>query len=84
MSVPDVPPSQTPPAGGRPQGLGGCIVAFLVVVGIVVLLPGICSLIFMAAILPGGQAGDLAGLWVVSFVISAFGIAVIAYAIRHR
>ena len=85
MSAPQIPPFGPPPAPPqRPQGIGGCMVAFLVIVGIVLLLPGICSLIFMAVALPGGRVGDIAGFWVVSFVISAFGIAAIAYAIRHR
>ena len=83
MSVPDIPPHA--PLGSRPerpQGLGGCLVAFLVVVGIVLVLPGLCSLIFLGMI--GGGGGSLVLLWLVCLLISVAGIILIQYAIKNR
>ena len=85
MSVPSIPPSGPslpPPPAGRPQGLGGCLVAFLVLVGIVLLLPGLCSLIFLGMI--GGGGGSLVLLWLVCLLISVAGIILIQYAIKNR
>ena len=78
MSVPDLPPPV-----GRPQGLGGWLVALFVLVGIVLLLPGLCSLVFMV-LMPGGGGGGIALLWLVCFAISGGGIWLIAYALRNR
>jgi hypothetical protein len=51
---------------------------------VVLLLPGLCSLIFMGVFLPGGAGGDLWILWAAGFLISGFGIAVLVYAVKHR
>jgi hypothetical protein len=88
MSVPGIPPpepSWPPPlsAPGRPQGLGGCVVAFLVLVGIILLLPGLCSLVFIVSFGGGGDSW-LGLLWVVSFVVAASGILLIRFAFRNR
>jgi len=77
MSVPSVAPPDPPPK----QGLGGCAVAFLVLVGVVLLLPGICSLIFLGA---GAVGGPLLLFYLLTFAIAAGGIALIRYAIRAR
>ena len=86
MSVPEIPPSppQAPPPA-RSRGPGRVVSVILVLIGIVLLLPGICSLYFMAVIVPGkGGVEHVVGVSVVSFVIVALVIAVIVYAIRHR
>jgi hypothetical protein len=83
MSIDEPTPPTTPLAPPRPQGIGGCLAVFLVLVGIVLLLPGICSLIFMGQFGAGG-GGALAGLWLLCFAIAAGGIALIAFAIRNR
>jgi hypothetical protein len=77
MSVPQVPPSDPAPK----QGLGGCATTLLVLVGIVLLLPGICSVI--AAGLFGGSGG-LALIYLATFAIAAGGIVLIRYAVRNR
>ena len=69
-----------PPRPQRP--LGGCAATFLVLVGIVLLLPGVCSLVFMFAGV--GADGGIAILWLISFAIGAGAIALISYAIRNR
>ena len=87
MSVPSIPPSgpALPPPTGRPQGLHGCLVAFLVLVGIVLLLPGLCSLLlFFMIVLAGGGSGPVVLLWLVCFAIGIGGIMLIRYAVRNR
>lgn len=85
MSVPSIPPSGPslpPPPTGRPQGLGGCLAAFLILVGIILLLPGLCSLFFIGMI--GGGGGSLVLLWLVCLMIGVAGIILIQYAIKNR
>jgi hypothetical protein len=78
-TVPPLPPDPSP----RPQGMGGCMVAFLVLIGVVLLLPGICSLLFMGA--SGVKIGaDIAGLMLLTLAIAAGGIALIVFAVRNR
>jgi hypothetical protein len=49
------------------------------------LLPGICSLIFMAAMLPGGgSTGGVEGLWAISLLIAVAGIILIWFAAKNR
>jgi len=75
-SLPPVPPP-------RPQGIGGCLAVFLVLIGVALLLPGICSLLFMGA--SGLKIGaDIAGLMLLTFAIAAGGVALIVFAIRNR
>jgi uncharacterized membrane protein YjjB (DUF3815 family) len=58
----------------------------MILAGIILLLPGICSLGFMAA--EGSrmvsETGDILLLWLFCFAISAVGIIVIRAAIRRR
>jgi hypothetical protein len=85
LSVPSIPPSGPslpPPPTGRPQGLGGCLAAFLILVGIILLLPGLCSLFFIGMI--GGGGGSLVLLWLVCLMIGVAGIILIQYAIKNR
>jgi lipopolysaccharide export LptBFGC system permease protein LptF len=51
----------------------------MVVFGIILLLPGVCSLFFMSA-MGSGSGGPLVVLWVICFVISAGGIALLVKA----
>jgi len=83
MSVPQVPlPGEPPPVPPPPQrGIGGCAMVFLVLVGVVLLLPGLCSLIAMGAF---GGSGGLGLIYLVTFAIAAGGIMLIRYAVRNR
>ena len=87
MSVPQIPPSGPPAAPPlppqRPQGLGWFLAALLIIVGIVLLLPGLCSLVFMG-MLGGGGGGVIGLLWAVSLLIGVGGIILIQYAIKNR
>jgi hypothetical protein len=79
MSIPETPPPAPPPP---PQGASGCMIAFLIVLGIVLLLPGLCSLAVLSSL--GGNvrdAGD-AILWGLAFAITLGGIALIVLGVR--
>ena len=78
MSAPETPPP-LPPAPRR--GNGGCGTAILVFVGIILLLPGLCSLIAMANLGVGEWPAVL--LWLIPFGIAAGGIALIVHAARN-
>ena len=82
MSAPgESPPPELPPSGA---GLGGCLVALLGLIGIVLMLPGICSLLFMIPFLLNGDSPGGWGLvWVITFFIAAGGIALIRYAVQN-
>ena len=44
--TPDLP--SVPPPAGMPPPRSGCLTAFMVIVGVVLLLPGLCALVFGA------------------------------------
>jgi hypothetical protein len=52
----------------------------MIAVGIILLLPGICALLFAIGL---QFDRDLIGLWVICFLISACGVALL-YAASHR
>ncbi|HMK78273.1 MAG TPA: hypothetical protein VK438_01425 [Xanthobacteraceae bacterium] len=79
MSDPKLPPQGRIPG---PQGLGVFLTVLFVLVGIVLLLPGLCSLVFMVGMGSGG--GPLVLLWLLTFGIAAGGVVLIRYAIRNR
>lgn len=83
MSVPEVPLHETPPPVPPPKrGMGGCAMVFLVLIGVVLLLPGLCSLIAMGAF--GGGDGALILIYLLTFGVAAGGIALIRFAVRNR
>jgi hypothetical protein len=57
----------------------------LALIGIVLMLPGICSAVFMVAFIGGGgkDAGSIVGIWMFTFLLAAAGIALIVGAIRR-
>jgi hypothetical protein len=75
MSVPDVPP--TPP--------GSWVGRVLVLIGGLLLLPGVCALIFIPEYTssPDPIPDSIMQAWIISFIISAVGIALIVYAFRR-
>jgi hypothetical protein len=69
----------TPP-GPRPASIALSILLF--VIGVVLLLPGLCALFFMGV---GGSTEPIfVLLWAICFAIAAGGIALMAYAIRRQ
>ena len=83
MSEPDPRLSASP----APRRLA--LTVLMVVAGIVLLLPGLCSLVFIAVLASDSLAGlfddpGLLGLWAGCFAISAGGILLIRHAWRGR
>jgi hypothetical protein len=82
VSVPEVPPVETPPPlPPPPSQRSGCGVVALVLVGIVMLLPGLCSLIVIGN--SGIGEGAVVWLWLIPFAIAAVGVFLIVLAIRE-
>ena len=54
----------------------------LILVGIILLLPGLCSLAAIVILAGGGLDGRLLLLWMFCFAVSAGGIWLIRYAVR--
>jgi hypothetical protein len=79
MSVPDVPP--TPPRQSR----SAVATAILLIAGLVLLAPGLCAAIFIQDSIstPSPIPGQFITLWIISFMISAVGIAMIVYTFRR-
>jgi len=63
------------------QQRSGCVTALIGLVGVILLLPGLCALIFMS-----GSArldSGLMSLVLVAFIVGAFGVLMIVAAIRR-
>src|SRR5262247_229524 len=80
-------PATTPDAGG------GCATVLMLVAGIVLLLPGLCSLAFLvgeiAELIKEGRLalfrdGSMAALWIFGVAVSAGGVMLIRAALRAR
>ena len=83
MSNPSPPPPEpvlTPDAGG------GCASVLMLLAGIVMLLPGLCSLAFIVTDSGGSLTRDssIVALWIICLAISAAGIFLIRAAVRRR
>ena len=83
MSETTPPPAPPPPIAPRPpEERNGCLTALMVVIGIILLLPGLCSLLFVF----GGlvkSAEDLQFVIAIGLVGCA-GVALIWWAVRRR
>ena len=81
MSEPD-----TPPPSPTLQHTGGEIA--MILIGVVLLLPGLCSLVLALGSIPEWRPGDpilqaIAMLWVLCFAVSGVGIGLIWLARRN-
>ena len=80
--------ANTPEPGRRAMTIGQIV---MLAVGILLLLPGACSLFFIVATIPDKPSSPFSdpymeifyGFWVMSFIISAAGVALI-WAARKR
>ena len=83
MSAPgESPPAELPSSS---KDLGGCLVALLGLIGIAMMLPGICSLLFMIPFVLGRSSpGGWELVWLITFLVAAGGIALIRYAVKNR
>jgi hypothetical protein len=78
--TPDRPPPAHP--NGTPSRPTGCLTAFLVSVGVILLLPGLCTLV-----VSGGRPftdGPGSEIATITFTIGFFGIALIWLALSRR
>jgi hypothetical protein len=76
----------TPSALPTLQHTGGEIA--MILIGVVLLLPGLCSLVLALGSMSEWRSGDailqaLIGLWVICFIVSGVGIALIWLARRN-
>jgi hypothetical protein len=73
------------PPGPTP-GRNPWVTALLILVGIILLLPGLCSLIFSVILISSGGSGGDTGflpLLVFCFLVGVGGVALIVFAIRR-
>jgi hypothetical protein len=78
MIDPDTPDSKPSPAG-----LSAAAV-ILLILGVLLLTPGICAVIFIPEYVtsPSPVPDSIKQAWIISFIISTGGIALIVYAFR--
>ncbi|MCP3404204.1 hypothetical protein [Bradyrhizobium sp. CCGB01] len=83
MSNIEPPPAPSPAA---PPQRSGCLTAIMVIFGVIMLLPGLCALLFGgASVVDGGRIdSDIAPLVFVGLVVGIGGVALIWAAIRGR
>ena len=78
MSAPEKPPPTPGPRYSAAQ-------ISMIALGCVLLLPGLCSLVFMGLSMgSSSSSGPLPLLWLLCFGIAAGGVVLIRYAIRNR
>jgi hypothetical protein len=82
MSTPGEPLSK-PPSAELPRELQGrgCLPVLLGLIGVLLLLPGICSFLFMLVVRP---TPGLWALWLATYVVAAAGIVLIVYVSRKK
>jgi hypothetical protein len=85
---PQSPPVPEPPLGSRhgavPPQRNGCLTALMVVIGVILLLPGLCALIFGADMLKASRPDPLfLTLVLTGLLVGAGGVLLIWVAIRR-
>jgi hypothetical protein len=78
MSAPEMPPAP-------PRQRSAVATALLLIAGLLLLAPGVCAVIFIRefTLSPSPIPGGFMQLWIISFIISSVGIALIVYAYRR-
>jgi hypothetical protein len=78
----DSPPPVLPPVPTPDPARSGCLTAILIVMGIIMLLPGLCSLIFVF----GGMVKSAQDVWFVGMMmtVGAIGVSIIWWAVSRR
>ena len=90
MSEDEIPPLMpgpppVPPSGGPPPlpPRNGCLAVFMILVGIVLLLPGLCALLFGATSISYNHFDSgIAPFVVLGLIVGVFGVVLIVSAIR--
>lgn len=82
----DTPPPVLPPIPTPDQARSGCLTALMVIAGVILLLPGLCALLFGgASVIDGGKIdSDIAPLVFLGLVVGIGGVALIWAAIKGR
>ncbi|MEZ2145763.1 MULTISPECIES: hypothetical protein [Bradyrhizobium] len=82
----DTPPPVLPPVPTPVEPRSGCLTAFMVISGVILLLPGLCALLFGgASVIDGGKIdSDIAPLVFLGLVVGIGGVVLIWAAIRGR
>jgi hypothetical protein len=75
--TPEPPPIPAPTATPPPRS--GCLTAFMVLGGVVLLLPGLCTMAFYR----GGSDPTMSLIALISFLVAVGGIALIAFALQR-
>jgi hypothetical protein len=84
MSDPNSPPP-VPVRPPVPPPRSGCLIAFMVIVGIILLLPGLCAVIFgLGSMTNSHLEPTLMVLVLFGLMVGAAGIALIVAAVRGR
>ena len=79
-------PVVPPPLGRVPpeQQRSGCVTALIAISGVILLLPGLCALIFMGGSTSSTRLdSSLMPILLLAFVVGAFGVLMIVVAIRR-
>jgi hypothetical protein len=79
MSAPSEPGPPPPPLTAAQGAAQGCLAVFLFLLGIVMVLPGLCSLV-VATMSGGDMSVEFVLLWIITFVIAAGGIMLLRHA----
>jgi hypothetical protein len=84
MSISDPPPPGPPPAPAEKRS--GCLTALMAIAGILMLLPGLCALLFggMSVVEGGRIPSDVASLVFLGLLIGVGGVVLIWAAIVGR
>jgi hypothetical protein len=84
MSYGDTPPTPPTPPPGLPPERHGCLTAFMVIGGVILLLPGLCALFFGLASLKEGSLGGIMPFVLLGLMVGAGGVLMIRWAVRDR
>ncbi len=86
MSTIPGPPPPSPPESPPPlQQRSGCLTAFMIVAGLILLLPGLCALIFGFGELTSSSTDPVVSLLIlIGLVLGGVGVGMIWTAIRRR
>jgi hypothetical protein len=85
MSYGDTPPTRPTPPPDLPPQRNGCLTAFMVIVGVILLLPGLCALIFgVGSLTSGGLDRGILPFVLVGLMVGAGGLLMIRWAVRDR
>jgi hypothetical protein len=83
-ATPDEPESGPPELPPVPPGRNGCMIALMVVIGVILLLPGLCAIIFGGMMVSQGRVeSSVMPFVVVGLTVGLFGVLLIWAAFRR-